>query len=150
VTTRYEVVAEARRWIGTPFHHQARERDVGCDCGGLVGGIAVALRLLPSDWWQRVFDPQFGGYSRQPSQDRLRGICLLFLDRIARDAAQPGDVVLIDFGLEPQHLGVLADYRHGGISIVHAMVRPPRVSEHRIDARWRGRVVDAFAYRGVD
>jgi NlpC/P60 family putative phage cell wall peptidase len=147
VTTRADVVAEARRWIDTPFHHQARTRGVGCDCGGLVGGIAVALRLVPLDWWERSFDPAFGGYARQPSQDRLRQICLLFMDRLEPGSEQPGDVVLIDFGVEPQHLGVLADYRHGGLSIVHAMARPPRVAEHRLDPRWRDRVVDAFAYR---
>jgi NlpC/P60 family putative phage cell wall peptidase len=33
------IVAEARSWIGTPYHHQASLKGVGCDCIGLVRGI---------------------------------------------------------------------------------------------------------------
>ncbi|MFZ1680734.1 MAG: peptidase P60, partial [Rhizobiaceae bacterium] len=32
------VVAEAERWIGTPYRHQGSTRGVGCDCLGLVLG----------------------------------------------------------------------------------------------------------------
>lgn len=38
-----QVVAEARRWIGTPYLHQASLCGVGCDCLGLVRGIWRAL-----------------------------------------------------------------------------------------------------------
>jgi NlpC/P60 family putative phage cell wall peptidase len=34
-----DVVDRARRWIGTPYVHQARRRGVGCDCLGLVLGV---------------------------------------------------------------------------------------------------------------
>ena len=37
------VLAEARRWINTPYHHQAAVRGVGCDCVGLVRGVYTAL-----------------------------------------------------------------------------------------------------------
>lgn len=33
------VVTEARRWIGTPYVHQASCRGAGCDCLGLIRGI---------------------------------------------------------------------------------------------------------------
>ncbi len=33
------VVAAARAWIGTPYHHQASVRGVGADCLGLVRGV---------------------------------------------------------------------------------------------------------------
>ncbi len=35
----HDVVAEARRWIGTPYRHQASVRGVGCDCLGFVRGV---------------------------------------------------------------------------------------------------------------
>ena len=56
MTTRLEVAAEARRWLATPFAHQGRTRGLGCDCGGLVGGVAVALGIVPPTWWREVFD----------------------------------------------------------------------------------------------
>jgi len=37
------IVAEARRWIGTPYRHQASLIGVGCDCLGLVRGIWRAV-----------------------------------------------------------------------------------------------------------
>ena len=30
-----QIVTQARTWIGTPFHHQARLKGKGCDCLGL-------------------------------------------------------------------------------------------------------------------
>jgi len=36
-------VREARRWIGTPYVHQACCRGAGTDCLGLIRGVWVAL-----------------------------------------------------------------------------------------------------------
>lgn len=36
---RTEVIAAARRWIGTPYIHQASIFQAGCDCLGLVRGV---------------------------------------------------------------------------------------------------------------
>ena len=41
---RAAVVAEARRWVGTPYRHQASVRGAGADCLGLVRGVWRALR----------------------------------------------------------------------------------------------------------
>lgn len=57
-TTGIRVVAEARRWLGTPYVHQASAMGAGCDCLGLVRGVWRALygcepRNLPAytpDW----------------------------------------------------------------------------------------------------
>src|SRR5215207_7343246 len=39
MTTREQIVAAARGWIGTPYHHQASVKGVGCDCLGLIRGL---------------------------------------------------------------------------------------------------------------
>lgn len=41
------VVAEARKWIGTPYQHQAACRGVGADCLGLIRGVFAAFH--PAD-----------------------------------------------------------------------------------------------------
>jgi hypothetical protein len=38
--TRAALIAEARTWIGTPWHHQAAVKGAGCDCIGFVRGAA--------------------------------------------------------------------------------------------------------------
>ena len=37
--TRDEIVRAARRYIGTPYHHQAALAGAGCDCLGLIRGV---------------------------------------------------------------------------------------------------------------
>src|SRR5262245_46482540 len=36
---REAIVVAARGWLGTPYHHQASLRGVGCDCLGLIRGV---------------------------------------------------------------------------------------------------------------
>jgi NlpC/P60 family putative phage cell wall peptidase len=36
VLTRDAIAAAARGWVGTPYHHQASCKGVGCDCLGLI------------------------------------------------------------------------------------------------------------------
>lgn len=53
-----DVVCEARRWIGTPYRHQASVLGAGCDCLGLIrgiwrarhGGEPEAVRPYAPDW----------------------------------------------------------------------------------------------------
>jgi NlpC/P60 family putative phage cell wall peptidase len=40
-------VEAARGWLGTPYHHQASLRGVGCDCLGLLRGV-----------WREVIGPE--------------------------------------------------------------------------------------------
>lgn len=147
MTTRASVAAEARRWLATPFSHQGRTLGIGCDCGGLVGGVAVALGIVPATWWRDVFDPQFGGYSRQPSHGTLQRVCESFMAQT--DEPDVGDVLLMRFADEPQHLGIVCDYAHGGLSLVHALARAGKVVEHRLAPVWRARVVRAYRMPGV-
>jgi len=146
-TTRDAVIAEARAWIGTPFHHQGRTRGLGCDCRGLVGGVAVALGLVPPDWWTASFDPQFAGYPEQPPPGLLERACDSFMPRT--DAPQPGDVVMVEFLRYPQHLGILAPYVHGGLSIVHSL-RVLGVREHRLAPGLNAQIVRAYRFPGID
>jgi NlpC/P60 family putative phage cell wall peptidase len=39
MVTRETIVAAARSWFGTPYHHQASVKGVGSDCLGLIRGI---------------------------------------------------------------------------------------------------------------
>lgn len=146
MTSRTAVVAEARRWLGVPFQHQGRTR-AGVDCGGLVGAVAVQLGIAAPDWWAREFDPLHAGYGRQPAHGTLQAICQRWMAPVAQP--QPGDVLLMRFEAEPQHLAIAADYRHGGLSVVHALASIGRVAEHRLSPTWQARIVAAYGLPGV-
>lgn len=141
-TDRYAVVTEARAWLGTPFHHQARLKGVGCDCVGLVIGVARALALVPP-----AFDVP--PYPRAPDGTSLLALTDAHMTRLPQDAMQPGDVVVVAFDREPQHLGVVGDYRHGGLSIIHAHSVHGSVIETRLFFSRSLRFVAAYQLPGV-
>lgn len=141
MTTRADIVGEARAWVGVPYLHQGRTR-AGTDCGGLIGGVAVARGVIPATWWADVFDPQFGGYGRRPTHDTLRRICRSFMHQV--ETAEPGDVLLMRFKREPQHLAICC-----GGTVVHALNAVGKVCEHGFTERWRGLVVEVYRMPGV-
>jgi len=49
---REKIVAEARSWIGTPYHNCADIKGVGVDCGMLLVRVFVDLGLV------EPFDPR--------------------------------------------------------------------------------------------
>ena len=50
------------------------------------------------------------------------------------DSLELGAVLVLATADQPQHLGIVGDYSHGGWSLIHACnaVRPPRVIETRL------------------
>ena len=73
--------------------------------------------------------------------------------RIDKGAVAPGDVIVIRFDADPQHLSIVADYAHGGLSMIHALDRPGhergKVLEHRLPPHYVRRIVAAYALPGV-
>lgn len=112
MATRVDVVAAARSLIGTPYHSHARLPGIGTDCIGVPILTTWITGLKP-----RTFDIQ--GYSMQPD-GTLLPTCDQHLTRIRRDEMQAGDMVVLQYGKQPHHVGMLVPYRHGGLSIVHA------------------------------
>ena len=143
MTTRADVVAAARAWTDTPFHHQARLKGVGVDCVGLVIGVARELGLIAPD-----FDVT--AYPRVPDGTCLMALAATHMTPIDRAAMQPGDVVVVSFDRDPQHLGILGDYRHGGFSIIHAAGLTGRVIETRLMFTEQMKFVAAFALPGIE
>ena len=143
MTTRADVVAAARAWTDTPFHHQARLKGVGVDCVGLVIGVARELGLIAPN-----FDVV--GYPRVPDGTSLMALAATHMTPIARESMQPGDVVVVSFDRDPQHLGILGDYRHGGLSIIHAAGLTGRVIETRLMFTAQMKFVAAFALLGIE
>lgn len=123
--TPEQVVAEARTWIGTPYQHQARVKGVGVDCAGLLIGVARALGLVSPD-----FD--VNGYARLPDGWSLIESSERHMQRVERADMRGGDAVAVRFDSGPQHFGLLAPYRHGGMSIIHAASKHARVIETRL------------------
>lgn len=103
---RSAALAEARRWLGTPYRHQASVRGEGADCLGLVRGIWRAV-IGPEPEAPPPYAPDWaetGGAETLLEAARRR------LVEIEPAEAQPGDVLL--FRMSPaaavKHCAVLS------------------------------------------
>lgn len=114
--TRAELLAEGRSWIKTPILWQQSRKGVGCDCKGLIAGVArelgieeaLSLAAIRRDYG-RSFNPQ---------------MLLDGLDATLIRTEEPGvgDVLAIAAGAPraPRHLAMLSD-RPGWV--IHAYGR---------------------------
>jgi cell wall-associated NlpC family hydrolase len=135
--TAAAAVALARAGLGTPWGHQARVRGVGVDCVGLLLAVARTLGVVPPG-----FDVL--GYGRTPDGASLMANLRQHLPELPQAHMRPGDFVCVAFGPHPQHVGVVVDYPHGGLGIVHA-VNGRGVVETRLMFTPGMRFVAAFA-----
>lgn len=140
IVTRAQVVAQARTWLGTPYVHQARLKEVGVDCVGLPICVARELELV-----EATFD--VNGYAREPD-GRLMDLATQYMTPIEQDAMLPGHVIVLALPDQPRHFAILGDYRHGGLSIIHAYGKC--VIETRYMQTTAFKFVAAFCLPGVE
>lgn len=138
---RARIVAEARSWAGTPYHHCARVKGVGVDCAQLLIGVLSAVGAIPAinpayppDWHLHRGEELFLGWLQH------------FGDPIAEAALLPGDVIVWRYG---------RCYSHGSIyvgngEIMHSYIRvgcqPGRLDESYL----RDRPRQSWRIRGLD
>lgn len=121
------VVAEAREWIGTKFHAQASVKGVGCDCKGLVWGVARELGLPEAN----TFHAQVADYDltkKDFGAPLKAGMAEVF---VPVDEMIPGDVLLLTVHGKPGHLAIVTENGRA----IHAQIAPnDRVKETTLRA----------------
>jgi cell wall-associated NlpC family hydrolase len=131
-----QIVRLARDCLDTPFLHQARVPGVGLDCAGVLVHILQSLGLPCID--ER-------GYPRLPYRGLIKSIldAQPALSTINRDDMQAGDILLMRFRKEPQHVAVFT-----GTGIVHSYSAIGRVVEHGLDELWKKRITAVYRIIG--
>lgn len=139
--TGAQVVAEARKHEGTPFHHQGRLSGVGLDCVGLGVVVARALGVHVTDTTD--YPPETDGVALQRA---LTESC-----REVRGPRILGDLLQFRRGRDQWHVGILTELGVPG-KMIHAMSRTDgtgRVVEEPIPVQWSRRCVGVWRLRGV-
>lgn len=136
---RAKIVAAARGWLGTPFHHQGRLKGVGVDCAGVIVSVARELD---------IGDVDIRGYGHRPDSRELEQLCHEHMTPVSLARSGPGDVLLIMIDGAPQHLAFRTEI-NGDRGMLHSYAPARKVVEHRIDQEWVGRIVSAFVLPGV-
>jgi NlpC/P60 family putative phage cell wall peptidase len=148
--TRDDVVAAARRWIGTPYKHQASVRGVGCDCIGLVRGV-----------WRELYgaQPETGpeDYSRFWAEEKGHELLMHYADKylVKRDH-EPlrhggefahGDVILMRMMRNGPAKHAAITTRDG--TMIHAYSTVPFVLESPSTPDWCFKIAAAYSFPGV-
>jgi len=141
MTTREDIVAEARRWLGTPFRHQGRVLGEAVDCGGIIVCLARRFGLD-----QGYLDPP--GYPPQPHTDFMERLLDSYADPVPVKSRRPADIITFAFGRNIHHLGILTEENR----ILHAWNRGPGSTV--VETRLSGPFVEAmrrvYKFRGLD
>lgn len=150
MTTREDVVREARALIDIRYRHQGRSKH-GLDCIGIVGFIGLALGFPSAIAWAN--DDSCKGYGREPDAAVLLTACHKYLRLI--DSPQPGDIYLMSAEAEgkatgaPRHFGVIVEPGR----IVHAYAGARKVCETGIEGefkhglKWADLILSAWSFR---
>ena len=103
---RAPVVAEAGSWIGTPYHHAARVKGVGCDCLTLLAEVYASVGLI-----EPIAEIPF-----YPPDWHLHRSAELYLNGVVERAGEidelpgPGDIALFRFGRCFAHGAVVTEW----------------------------------------
>lgn len=133
--TADQIIGYARETLGTPFQHQGRLSGLALDCAGVAAHVATRLGVAFNEW---------PGYGRIPHEGLLEKVmdaqpCLVIVnDR------QPGDVLLMTFERDPQHLAIYA-----GETIIHAYESVGRVVEHRLSNEWAKKIIKTYRFKAL-
>lgn len=147
--TREQVVAEGRKWLGTPFAHQGRLLGVGCDCVGIPLEIAGALKLNDKSGMP-LNGACFSTYSAQPLGSHVHDMCMEHLEYKPVREMLPGDVLSMQVVTAACHVALVTEDAKGRACILHAYSGGPgKVVEHLLDEKWRRRIVGCFKFPEV-
>jgi cell wall-associated NlpC family hydrolase len=151
MTTRAEVLTQARSYLHTPYENQGRSSNK-LDCVGLALCVAEDLAIVDKKG-ERILRSQHSDYSGQPIGEDLLKICRERLIEKTFPLA-PGDVLVL--AMDPKNAG--RDATHLGIvtfignlpAVIHSYAGgKARVVEHVLDSRWMARIRGIFSFPGV-
>jgi cell wall-associated NlpC family hydrolase len=111
---RAHVVAEARRWIGTPYHNGADVRGAGVDCGMLIVRVFVDCGLTPP------FDPRPYPPDWHLHRGEEKYLGFIFAHCVEVDVPEAGDIVVFKYGRCYSHGGIVTGRKGDSLDIVHA------------------------------
>jgi cell wall-associated NlpC family hydrolase len=127
---RQAIVAEARTWLKTPYHHQGRVKGAGVDCAQFLYAVFVeGTGVVPPF--------EIPGYSPQYGLHRDDEVYLGWIGMFGRPVkdGKPGDLVTYQFGRVTSHAVIVLEWPQ----IIHATkagcildtVETPDLADHQ-------------------
>lgn len=101
---RAQIVAEARTWVGTPYHHRASIKGAGVDCAMILIEVYSAVGLVAK------FDP--GEYVHDWMLHKSAEKYLEWVEQHSKrtNSPLPGDIAVWQFGRTFSHGSIVVDW----------------------------------------
>lgn len=144
-----EIVEEARSWLGTKFKHQGRVKKTdidlgGCDCLGLIVGVAKNLKLKSlSNQPLELFDQN--SYAKLLTSNMLLKQLDQLLLKVEVEHIMPGDVILLKVNNWPQHLAIISAIEP--ITIIHSYIQARKIVQQHLPKAWFENIVAVYRFR---
>ena len=148
---RAAVVAEARAWLRTPYHHMGRVKGAGADCATLLAEVfaragvvpPVAIPFYPPDWHLHRDAERYLGFVLEHAVE-LSAFSSplsapeknLTADSRELRAVLPADIALWRFGRCFSHGAIVIDWP----LVIHAYAGKGCVLEDASRARWLAQI----------
>lgn len=149
--TPEQIVAQARTWLGTKYHHQGRLKKStrgpgGVDCLGLVIGVIDELGMQDGNGKALVHADEFN-YSMYPERGRLVGSISKHLRHVPVEQMRVGDLLLFRTFKDPQHVGLLTNYPGGDLGMVHCNSSAGKVVEQPLSMTWIRMLTHVYRFK---
>lgn len=145
-----QIIECARTWVGTAFVHQGRVKknryiEGGCDCIGLVIGIAKELKLkvvnnsVYKGRYISDFDTHDYGNSNTDLYYYIKKLSIL--DEKPISQLDISDVIIFKILNFIDHIGIYSEKN----TIIHSIYRRKKVIEQIYDQSWKNRTFAIFS-----
>jgi cell wall-associated NlpC family hydrolase len=147
MATPEEFIREARKYLGVPWRHQGRTIH-GVDCIGVIIAPLISLGVLRQE-------DDIHNYKRDPEGRRLVEMLHEHARRLPKvECARPGDLLVLRFTSEPQHLVLVTRATRFGPHVLHAAGQGSVVVEHFLNEHWlrskRAKIHGAYRLKAFD
>jgi cell wall-associated NlpC family hydrolase len=110
---RESVIAEAKTWLNTPWHHNANLKGVGVDCALFLYAVYLNCGLIePTN-----IEPYSRDWTFHNNHEKFLETVENYAHRV--DTPAQGDLIMFKTGKTHSHGGIILDYP----KIIHAQVK---------------------------
>jgi NlpC/P60 family putative phage cell wall peptidase len=132
------IIQEVRSWIGTPYIHQQRKKQVATDCIGLVYGV---YSNLVGEVLEESVVPYSPSWAEEGNKDILSTALSKYLVRVSSSSRRKGSIVVFSFkeNTAMKHVAFLS----GDGCMIHAYGTHP-VHETTLSPWWESRIRQVY------
>lgn len=109
---RSAIVAEAMTWLRTPWHHAARVKGAGVDCGQFLIAVFAGVGLIEE------FDTEHYPMDWHLHRDERRFLDLLLQYADPVETPKAGDIAMLRYGRHAAHGSIVVSL--DPLTIIHA------------------------------